>query len=353
VGTTASGDYSHAEGGSTTASGDYSHAEGAYTIADGLSSHAEGWGSATHLRGFTVVYVDIDGFNPSNGVFQLDSAYGDISADIQSAANITSLMVTDGDITFKNDRRVYGFVAANFESPSTWITCSNPYGMSPQTATPYTGSIIASFAPLELQLSFSTPPDQAITGTISHAEGIGSISIGSGSHAEGFNTLAIGVSKDIQFNNNPSELTYGAHAEGFETIAYGNYSHAEGDGTTASGDASHSEGIGTIASGSWQHVQGKYNLRNNDFSLFVIGDGTGDDDVDRSDIVRVNSGSAPGAGVFEITGSLGVTIGMTGSLSYTPADGSHWSDPDPTNVKDALDRMAALLYTLNSNTPIP
>lgn len=425
-GTTASGDYSHAEGFTTTASGSYSHAEGSYTIADGLSSHAEGWGSATQLRGFTVVYVDSDGVDPTNGVFQLDSVYGDITTDIQNAANYTTLMVTDGDTTggFKNDRRVYDFVGTNFESPSTWITCSNLYGMSPQTAIPYAGSIIASFAPLEWQLSnFTTPPDQAITGTISHAEGIQSISIGSGSHAEGKRTLAIGVSKDIQFNNDPFELTYGAHSEGFETIAYGNYSHAEGagsisigdgshaegdytiasgsyshaegtsttasgdyshaegdsaaalgqsshaegftttasgdrshaegTGTTASGDGSHAEGLYTIASGSYQHVQGKYNLRNNDFSIFVIGDGNGDADANRSDIVRVNSGTLPGTGRLEVTGSLGVTIGMTGSLSYTPADGSHWSDPDPTNVKEALDRMASLLYTLNSNTPIP
>lgn len=45
-------------------------------------------------------------------------------------------------------------------------------------------------------------------------------------------------------------------------------------------------------------------------------------------------------------------MGMTGSLSYAPGNSSHWAT-DPDNVKDALDRMAALLYTLNSGTPIP
>ena len=41
--TTASGDYSHAEGYSTSASGNYSHSEGYYTEATGFYSHAEGF----------------------------------------------------------------------------------------------------------------------------------------------------------------------------------------------------------------------------------------------------------------------------------------------------------------------
>ena len=357
--TTASINIAHAEGAYSKALGAASHAEGTYTIADGITSHAEGWGSATHLRGFTVVYVDSDGVDPANGIFQLDSVYGDITTDIQNASNITSRMVTDGDIAggFIGDRRVYDFVGTNFESSNTWITCSNPYGMSPLTAIPYAGSIIASFAPLEWQLSnLTTPPDQAITGTISHAEGIESISIGSGSHAEGFRTLAIGVSKDLT-SNSPGAATWGAHAEGLGTIAYGNTSHsegvltiasgeashAEGDGSTASGDASHAEGesttasgdfshaegsstialgdyshaegIFTIASGSGQLAAGKYNQRNNDFSLFVIGDGIADDDANRSDIVRVNSGTLPGSGSFEVTGTIRSTLGFSGSLT--------------------------------------
>ena len=385
--TTASINIAHAEGAYSKALGAASHAEGTYTIADGITSHAEGWGSATHLRGFTVVYVDSDGVDPANGIFQLDSVYGDITTDIQNASNITSRMVTDGDIAggFIGDRRVYDFVGTNFESSNTWITCSNPYGMSPLTAIPYAGSIIASFAPLEWQLSnLTTPPDQAITGTISHAEGIESISIGSGSHAEGFRTLAIGVSKDLT-SNSPGAATWGAHAEGLGTIAYGNTSHsegvltiasgeashaegvyttasgdashaegdsttasgyashaegdstiasgdyshaegvyttasgdashAEGDSTTASGYASHAEGIFTIASGSGQLAAGKYNQRNNDFSIFVIGDGTADDDASRSDIVRVNSGTLPGSGSFEVTGTIRSTLGFSGSLT--------------------------------------
>jgi hypothetical protein len=42
LGTTASGDYSHAEGSDTTASGYYSHAEGIFTTASGDGQHAQG-----------------------------------------------------------------------------------------------------------------------------------------------------------------------------------------------------------------------------------------------------------------------------------------------------------------------
>ena len=40
--TSATGSYSHTEGGYTTASGDYSHSEGGYTLASGAYAHAEG-----------------------------------------------------------------------------------------------------------------------------------------------------------------------------------------------------------------------------------------------------------------------------------------------------------------------
>lgn len=53
----ASGDYSHAEGGSKQASGNYSHAEGKNTTASGSISHAEGYnttanGPISHAEGF-------------------------------------------------------------------------------------------------------------------------------------------------------------------------------------------------------------------------------------------------------------------------------------------------------------
>lgn len=74
---TATGDYSHAEGGSSTASGIYSHAEGNHTTASGSSSHAEGAytiakGPSQHAGGkFNVAdnnntYAEIIGNGTSN-----------------------------------------------------------------------------------------------------------------------------------------------------------------------------------------------------------------------------------------------------------------------------------------------
>ena len=174
------------------------------------------------------------------------------------------------------------------------------------------------------------------SGNSSHSEGYFTIASGSNSHAEGSRTLALG-------NNSHAEggFTTGSgiisHAEGYYTLAAGNgshtegafttgigqFSHAEGSGSIAFASASHAEGLFTIASGSGQLTVGKYNLRNNDFSLFVIGDGTADDDASRSDIIRVNSGSLPGSGNFEVTGTVHSTLGFSGSLT-TLADGTSY-----------------------------
>lgn len=39
--------------------------------------------------------------------------------------------------------------------------------------------------------------------------------------------------------------------------------------------------------------------------------------------------------------------------SYTPTTSANWASPAPSTVQQALDRISDLLYTLNSNNPIP
>ena len=110
-----------------------------------------------------------------------------------------------------------------------------------------------------------------------------------------------------------------SHAEGIGTLASGQGSHAEGWFTVAVGTGSHAGGLGTIAYGgidnlpplsvptNAQTVFGKFNIDQNTDSLFVIGDGL--DDVNRHDILRVNSGSV------QVTGSLFVNgYKVTGSV---------------------------------------
>lgn len=169
------------------------------------------------------------------------------------------------------------------------------------------------------------------TNNFAHAEGVATIATGYGTHAEGLGTFAGGDYSHVEGNGNAT-YAYGAHAEGNGTQAWAQNSHAEGNGTRTYGTFSHAEGYGsetygtgslaaglyTVASGAVdgasppttvQAAFGKFNLRDNITSLFVVGDGL--NDSNRHDVLRVNSGSV------EVTGSFKVLGGITGSLSGT------------------------------------
>ena len=135
--------------------------------------------------------------------------------------------------------------------------------------------------------------NQTITGSL--IQGLeGNIATGENSHAEGSITKAIG--------------NY-SHAEGDNTQAKGDYSHAEGQETIASGSYSHAEGYQTIALANHQHVQGQYNAVSSVLSAFIIGNGP--DDNNRSNLIHAAGNQV------EITGSLNVNGGITGSLLGT------------------------------------
>jgi hypothetical protein len=53
-----------------------------------------------------------------------------------------------------------------------------------------------------------------------------------------------------------------------------------------------------------------------------------------------------------VNGWTGILPLGTQSL-YTPGNVAKWAIPRPTTIQQSLDRMAALLYTLNGNTAIP
>lgn len=112
--------------------------------------------------------------------------------------------------------------------------------------------------------SYDTTSDPL--GQYAQAFGSGTKASGEYSHAEGYNTTA----------SKPK-----SHAEGYNAKASGEISHAEGSYTTASGSISHAEGWGTVASGEYQHVQGKNNISDTT-SAHIIGNGTGSEDVNRS-----------------------------------------------------------------------
>ena len=252
--TNATNFYTHAEGISTNATGFYSHAEGNTTTASGIAAHAEGLGSlasgvSSHAEGDSAT---------SSGDYSHAEGSGSIASGKYAHAEGTATLAA-GDYSHAE-----GFSATTY-------------------------------------------------GDYSHAEGSGATTYATASHAEGFSATTYGdySHAEGQFTN-----TYGlaSHAEGFFTIARGESSHAEGYGSETFGTGSFAAGLYTVASGAvdganppttTQAAFGKYNLRDNVVSLFVVGDGL--DDTNRHDILRVDSGSV------QVTGSLFVNgVQITG-----------------------------------------
>jgi hypothetical protein len=53
-----------------------------------------------------------------------------------------------------------------------------------------------------------------------------------------------------------------------------------------------------------------------------------------------------------VTGSTALFTTLTASnISYTPANTAHWTDPDPTTLKQAIDRLAAQLFVISGSIP--
>jgi hypothetical protein len=160
----------------------------------------------------------------------------------------------------------------------------------------------------------------------SHSEGLDSAAYAAYSHAEGRSTEARGLYSHAEGYDSIPRADY-SHAEGrdTETIVGALYSHAEGSGSITLGEASHAGGLCTIASGSYQTVFGKYNLRGNTDSLFIIGNGTDTSDANRSDVIRVQSGSI-GSGQLQVSGSITVSGSYSGNTNALSGPGTIGSD---------------------------
>jgi len=261
--------------------------------------------------------------NNKTGSFVTTSSFNNFTSSINnftsSINNITSSFATTGSNTFNGNQIITGSLS-NGAATQAQGDYSHAEGSGSRAVGNYShaegeGTIA------NRNYSHAEGIGTIANGNYSHAEGIGTTANGYASHAEGYATFANG---DYSHAEGESTTANGnnSHAEGSGTTAQGNYSHAEGENTTANGyashaegldtiangDYSHAEGLGTIASGSYQTVVGKYNKQNNS-SLFIIGNGISDDD--RSDIVLVNNNN------IVINGSLVVTNGISGSLINT------------------------------------
>lgn len=314
-GTTAFGAVSHAEGADTYAFGDRSHAEGQYTTSRGIGSHAEGYittgsGDYSHAEGYQTLasgsYSHAEGNNTNaSGSYchaegQLTVALGQYShAEGRStiARGVNSHAEGQGTITSGSYSHAEG------QNSIARGQYSHAEGLSTLASDDY---------------SHSEGYQSNATGLGSHSEGYFTTAAGFASHAEGESTYAGADSSHAEgYATSVSNAAFYGHAEGRQTIVSASYGHAEGRQTIVVGSYSHAEGYGTIASGSYQHVQGKFNKRGNNFSLFVVGDGTADADANRGDIVRINAGAAIGVGVAEITGSFSVSGTQSTFHQYT------------------------------------
>jgi len=156
------------------------------------------------------------------------------------------------------------------------------------------------------------------------AEGLSPTASGVGAHAEGVSTLASGDYSHAE-GGSTQALGWYSHAEGYKVITSGTYSHAEGVAdedrflfNQTPGNYSHTQGYGTLSTANYQSIQGIYNTLTLTTSSFQIGNGYTYTDSDGPAYATSNLINTYGIGtngVVEISGSLKVTGGITGSYS--------------------------------------
>ena len=285
--TNASGDYSHAEGDSTNASELASHAEGAYTEASGQASHAEGMNTnaselASHAEG---AYTNASGwYSHAEGMGTITNNPGEHAQGIfnhSSVDQIFSVGAGDGnpeDPSTATRRNAISVIApwdnnTGMTLPYFFVKGVGSYnGTNPEPGINDLATVINDLpsggggssetlwkkgegqGSIVQKIASGTDFPTA-TGTGSVAIGWSTLASGDYSHAEGKGTIASGSYSHVEGNSTKAEGS-NSHAEGTGTNASGECSHAEGQNTKASGQASHAEGWHSIASGSNSHAEG-------------------------------------------------------------------------------------------------
>lgn len=180
-GTITFGTASHAEGDSTQTIGSYSHAEGSNTVTVGNVSHTEGNLTQT---GFEEGYLSTA---VGAGTCSLDASYGDVSAEY-----------TAGDIILFDDTPfddIYG-VQTFIVSTIFWNGTNTEVRLTDTSVTTTTAIIGNITTGVE-----NWAGGYSIGGTYSHAEGIGTITLGNGQHVSGkYNTIGDATSLFIVGN---------------------------------------------------------------------------------------------------------------------------------------------------------
>lgn len=228
---------------SDTAIGDYSIAIGYNTTASGNYSHAEG-------KGYTFNSLKLTG-NANSTSYKVNLNYDEIKIGRVLKYNDTYAKIINYDkstLTITTDKTLSNTTLSN---ASVTLLLGISHGAH----------------------SHAEGSGTTASGDCSHAEGSNTTASGEYSHAEGWKTEASG--KYSHAGGSDTEASgLASHAEGVSSTASGTYSHAEGIGTEASGRCSHAEGNNTIASGQYQHVQGVYNIEDTENKYaHIVGNG--------------------------------------------------------------------------------
>ena len=265
-GSTASGDFSHAEGSQTTASGSISHVEGECSIASGKASHAEGYdtkatGDQSHAEGYSTTASKVS----SHAEGDSTNAFGDNShaegkkstaSGAQSHAEGISTRASGEDSHAEGSSTIASQMCAHAEGGNTQAIASVAHAEGGNTiasgmAAHAEGNQTTASGPSSHSEGMST----SASGEQSHAEGVGTKAIGNYAHAEGAGSIAQNMASHAEGTNTKALGMY-SHAEGYLSEARNDYAHAEGNGSTASGECAHAEGDGATASGECAHAEG-------------------------------------------------------------------------------------------------
>ena len=302
--TLASGDFSHAEGNRTIASNNYAHAEGRYTTASrwqshaegnrthagGISSHAEGdrtiaLGEGSHAEGYNTIasglwsHAEGDATQAIGNLSHAEGAFTQaigVSSHTEGestktgittafSASIVSGVITlsgsYGDVAgqFAAENRLYLYDLDNNNNRRAHIISQSYFDSTNTIVELYDTGVNATTAYVGnlnwLSSNGSWNGDQTIPGDYSHAEGNNTTVLGLNSHAEGRYTIAAGDFAHAEGNRTQALNDY-SHAEGRLTVASRWQSHAEGNRTHAGGISSHAEGDRTVTLGEGSHAEG-------------------------------------------------------------------------------------------------
>jgi hypothetical protein len=268
--TTASANFSHAEGILTEASFPGAHAEGNNTIAAGISSHAEGelttaQGTGAHAEGYESL---------SSGNYSHAEGYQNISSGQRSHA--------EGDNTISSG------TGSHAEGYQTIASGQRSHAEGDNTVSSGTGSHSEGYQTVASgQYSHAEGRQNLASGDYSHTQGYQNTSSGNYSFTAGLQnkatntyTFAAGLQNIVSGNasaafgylNNVSGQS--AFSIGSNNSASGQYSFSSGQLTKAQGIGSFTTGFRTSASGDYQTVVGTFNELNTSPNAFIIGGGT-------------------------------------------------------------------------------